>query len=104
VRYSSTSRFTRHTHFATFPGLPVIGMKPDPWQSGHLAEARKAIAKAAATAAAKSRDHVLDLSRLDIDVIVQAALEVAEDARRFADLLRQQSANTRGHLSVIGHA
>ena len=40
----------------------------------------------------------------NIDAIVEAALEVAKEARRFADLMRQQSLNTRGHLSVIGHA
>ena len=63
-----------------------------------LAVARKAIAKASA----KSRDRALDLSQVNIDAMVQAALEVAEEARRFADLMRQHSPNTRGHLSVIG--
>ncbi len=62
-----------------------------------LAEARKAIAKAAA----KAREGVLELGQVNIDAMVEAALEVAEEAREFADLIRH-SANTRGHLAVIG--
>lgn len=65
-----------------------------------MAVARKAIAEATA----KARGRVLDLGQGNIDGIVEAALEVVKEARRFADLLRQQSPNTRGHLSVIGHA
>jgi hypothetical protein len=69
-----------------------------------LAVARKAIGEAAAKAAASARDHALDLGQANIDNMVEAALEVAEEARRFADLLRQ-SLNARGHLSVVvGHA
>jgi hypothetical protein len=69
-----------------------------------LAVARKAIGEAAAKAAASARDHALDLGQANIDNMVEAALEVAEEARRLADLLRQQSLNARGHLSVVGHA
>ncbi len=57
-----------------------------------LAEARKAIFKAAA----KARDCVLELGQVDSDAMVEAALEVAEDARRFADLVREHSANSVG--------
>jgi flagellar biosynthesis GTPase FlhF len=63
-----------------------------------MAMARKAIAEATA----KARARVLDLGQVNIDAIVDAALEVAEAARRFADLMRQHTPNTRGHLSVIG--
>lgn len=69
-----------------------------------LAVARKAIGEAVAKAAASARDHALDLGQANIDNMVEAALEVAKEARRFADLLRQQSLNTRGHQSVVGHA
>lgn len=65
-----------------------------------IAVARKAIGDATA----KARGRVLDLGQGNIDAIVDAALEVAEEARRFADLMRQQSLNARGHLSVVGHA
>ena len=69
-----------------------------------LAAARKSIGEASAKPAASARDHVLDLGQANIDNMVEAALEIAEEARRFADLMRQQSLNTRGHLSVVGHA
>ncbi|MGB8898523.1 MAG: hypothetical protein WCC90_04390 [Methylocella sp.] len=65
-----------------------------------IAVARKAIGDATA----KARGRVLDLGQGNIDAIVDAALEVAEEARRFADLMRQQSLNARGNLSVVGHA
>ena len=63
-----------------------------------MAVARKAIAEATA----KARNRVLDLGQVNIDAIVDAALGIAEEARRFADLMRQHTPNTHGHLSVIG--
>jgi hypothetical protein len=65
-----------------------------------LTEARKAIAKAAA----KALDRVSDLGQVDIVAMVEAALEVAEEARRVADLIRRYSPNKRGHLSGIGQS
>jgi hypothetical protein len=69
-----------------------------------LAVARKAIGEATAKAAASARDHILDLGQANIDAMIQAALEVADEARRFADLMRQQALNARGNVSVVGHA
>jgi len=47
-----------------------------------LAVARKAIAEATAKAAASARDRVLDLGQVNIDNMVESALEVAKEARR----------------------